>query len=419
MTGFVVTGIIIILLASALITAAEAAVFHLSASRVRTLEEEGFRGAAALARLRAQPGGIRPAIRLTTAGLNLAALAAAVAFGSLSWGWKGILAEVAVGILAIVLATDLAPRVAAARAPVRLALVSAPLLERTGRMLSLIISPLVRLEGALSGTGDGDTAEERELREIQELGQDQGVLGVEENLLVERAFRLDELTTWDVMTPRVDVFAWQDTLKLSDIVKELPELPYSRVPVYGESVDDVSGVLYVREAYEALVAGKADTSLRELAHDPFFVPGSLSLSRLLQDFQARRIHLGIVADEFGGIDGLVTLEDVLEELVGEIVDEWDVDEEELTHVSQDELVAEAAADLRDINHAFQVSLPLAEHRSLNGFILEELGRVPDAGETLERAGVRIEILEATDTQVVSARLTRLPENGTEAPQPLQ
>ena len=154
-------------------------------------------------------------------------------------------------------------------------------------------------------------------------------------------------------------------------------------------------------------------TLSDLAHEAFFVPGSLSLARLLQDFQARRIHLGIVADEFGGIDGLVTLEDVLEELVGEIVDEWDLDEEELVHVSADEVVADAGMDLREINHTFQVSLPLAEHRSLNGFILEELGGVPEAGEILERAGVRIEVIESTETQVVSARLTRLPDDWNE------
>ncbi len=408
MTGVVIVGIIGFLFLSALLTASETAAFNLGASRVRTLKEEGFRGAEALARLRAEPGRIRFGIHLATAGLNLGALGMAVATGATGSGLVGTLILAALSVVVILVVTDLLPRVVASRSGVRLALVTAPFLERAGRMLSLVTAPVVRLEGALSGTGNGDSPEERELRQIQELGHDQGVLGEEENLLVERAFRLDELTTWDVMTPRVDVFAWKDSLTLADIVGELPDLPYSRVPVYGQSVDDVTGVLYIREAYESIVAGKENTTLGSLAHEPFFVPGSLSLSRLLQDFQSRRIHLGIVADEFGGIDGLVTLEDVLEELVGEIVDEWDVEEEEITHVSPDEIVADAGVDLRDINQEFQVSLPLAEHRSLNGFILEELGYVPTAGETLERAGVRIEVIEATETQVVNARLTRLP-----------
>jgi putative hemolysin len=216
------------------------------------------------------------------------------------------------------------------------------------------------------------------------------------------------------MTPRVDVFAWPDCLTLEEIVGQLSSVPYSRVPVYGESVDDITGIVYVREAFQAFVEGKRDTALGQLAREPFFVPGSLSLSRLMQDFQNRRIHMGIVADEFGGIDGLVTLEDVLEELVGEIVDETDVDEEELVRVSRTEAIADAGVDLREINYAFNLSLPTLEHRSLNGFILEELGYVPAVGESLERYGVRIEIVEATDTQVLRARLNRLPNEPTEA-----
>ncbi len=127
----------------------------------------------------------------------------------------------------------------------------------------------------------------------------------------------------------------------------------------------------------------------------------------MRDFQARRLHIGFVADEFGGTDGLVTLEDVLEELVGEIVDETDVEDEPLTRIGEDELVAEGSVDLREINQAFGVDLPQMEHRSLNGFILEEFGYVPQDGESIKRAGVRIDVLEATETQVVRARLTRL------------
>jgi CBS domain containing-hemolysin-like protein len=240
------------------------------------------------------------------------------------------------------------------------------------------------------------------------LGRQEGVVDVEEHQLVERAFRLDELAAWDVMTPRVDVFSWSDELTLADIIDDLPSVPFSRVPLYHGSVDEITGILYVREAYETFVTGNVDLTLKRVAKEPLFVPGSLSLSHLLRAFQTRRIHMAVVTDEFGGTDGIVTLEDVLEELVGEIVDETDAAEEPRLKIAGDELMADAGVDLREINYAFGTALPQEEHRSLNGLILEELGRVPESGETLELFAVRIEILEATDTHVVRARLRKLP-----------
>ena len=209
------------------------------------------------------------------------------------------------------------------------------------------------------------------------------------------------------MVPRVDIFAWQEDLKLRDIVTTLTQVPYSRVPVYKDSVDDVTGIVYVREIYESFVGGELDRSVADLAHDPFFVPGSRSLTELLQEFQARRIHMGIVADEFGGTDGLITLEDILEELVGEIHDETDLDEEEIQRISDDIVECDAGVDLRDLDEELDIALPQGEHRSLNGFLLEELGHVPEAGEYLVTSVARIDILQSSDTQVLRARVTRI------------
>lgn len=409
MTGLLLTVSAILIVISAVLVAAEAAAFQVSPSRLRTLQEEGFEGADALVRLRAEPARVRTGIRLVTSILRLLALGIAVVAGLTAWGVPAGALDLVLGVALIVLVSDLLPRTIAARHPVRLALVSAPGLRRLSGWLRMVTTPVARLEGALGNRPNGElTLEERELKEIQEIGQEAGILEAEENLLVERAFRLDELTAWDVMVPRVDIFAWKASLTLQEIIGELSTVPYSRVPVYGESVDDVTGILYVREAYEQYVQGARDIPLKQLSREPFFVPGSLSLSKLLQDFQLRRIHMGIVADEFGGIDGLVTLEDVLEELVGEIVDETDVDQESLMRVSRNEVLADASVDVREINYSFNVSLPLLEHRSLNGFILDELGYVPEIGESFDRSGVRIDVVEATETQVLRARLTRLP-----------
>ncbi len=408
MTGVILTLLGLCLLLSAILTAAQTAAFQVSESRMRTLRSEGFRGAEALTEVRRRAGNVGASVRLITGALNLGTLGIGVATSilTLERGPPAIVVMIAAAI--VIVFADVLPRSIAVRHPVRLALASASGLLSLTQWTRWISIPVSRLEDALvKNRKDELSMEERELREIQEIGQEEGVLEESENLLVERAFRLDELTAWDVMVPRVDIFAWQEDLTLSEIIDRLPDVPYSRVPVYKDSVDDVTGILYVREAYERISQGMHDLKLHQISRTPFFVPGSLSLAQLMRDFQAKRIHMGIVADEFGGTDGLVTLEDVLEELVGEIRDETDVEEEEIRRVSRSQIECDAGVDVREINQALGVTLPKLEHRSLNGLILEELGHVPSVGEKLLCDDVRIEIIQATETQVIRALVTRL------------
>ena len=408
MTGAILTLLGLFLLLSATLTAAQTAAFQVSESRMRTLKSEGFKGAEALTEVRRRAGHVGSSVRLITDTLNLGTMGIGVATGVLTLERGPPALYVMVGVVIIIVFADVLPRSIAARHPVRLALASASGLISLTQWTRWISVPVSRLEDALAKNREDELSmEERELREIQEIGQEEGVLEESENLLVERAFRLDELTAWDAMVPRVDIFAWQEDLTLSEIIDGLPDVPYSRVPVYKDSVDDVTGILYVREAYERISQGMHDLKLHQISRTPFFVPGSLSLAQLMRDFQAKRIHMGIVADEFGGTDGLVTLEDVLEELVGEIRDETDVEEEEIRRVSRNQIECDAGVDVRDINQALGVTLPKLEHRSLNGLILEELGHVPSVGEKLLCGDVRIEIMQATETQVIRAQVTRL------------
>ena len=403
--------VVVLLLLSALLTACDEAAAQISASHLRTLQDEGFEGAGALAKVREQRAAVRTSVRLLSMLFDLSAVGTITLAAAGLWGVGSAWVAMLSGVALVVVVGDLIPQAVAARKPVRLALSSSPLLLRVARAMRPATGPLLRLEDRIGGNGEAISSEQRDLREIQEIGQEEGVLEESENRLVERAFRLDELTAWDVMVPRVDIFAWKEGRTLEEIIPELTDVPYSRVPVYRESVDDVTGIVYVREVYTRYTRGDRDVTLGALAREPFFVPGSLSLTQLLQDFQARRIHMGIVADEFGGTDGLVTLEDILEELVGEIHDETDVEEEEIRRISDEVVEVDASVDVRDIDDALGVALPKVEHRSLNGLILEELGHVPPEGESFETAGVKIDILEATETQVLRARLTRLVETG--------
>lgn len=400
---------LLLLVLSGALAAALAAVLRISESEARILAREGFVGAKSLLVLRASDVSTTPLSVLRTA-CSLGTVAAGVGACVTVWGAEELLWTLPAVVALALVAGDLVPRGLASRKPVRLALVAAPLLERGSGLFAWLLLPLRLVERLLLRTGDQTegSAEQLQVKEALEIGADEGVVGDDEHRLVERAFQLDELDAWDAMTPRVDIFAWQASRTLAEIIPELAAVPHSRVPVYGDSIDDVTGILHVREAYQAYVAGQRDTPLSELAREPMFVPGSLSLAKLLAEFRARRVHMGIVADEFGGTDGLITLEDVLEELVGEIVDETDVDEEPLTRVSSEEIAASGNAELRELNQRFGLALPAGENRSLNGFILEELGHVPEPGTSFDAEGTTIEIVEASDTQVLRARLRRAP-----------
>lgn len=411
MTGLLVPIAFGFLILSALIAAASTAVFSLGASRTRTLVEEGFQGAEALREARESELPVREAASFTCTALNLSSVGCLVAAATLLGGHAALIPAVPGAVLGVLLASEGIPKLIASVQPVRFALLSAPFLLQLSAALKPILAPFALLDGLLSrrrGNGEEDELPaERELREIAELGMREGVVEEGEHELVERAFRMDELAAWDIMTPRVDILAWSDSLTLDAVVDQLRTVPFSRIPVYGESVDDITGVLHVREAYEAYVGGRGSMKLSELSRDPLFVPGSISLPHLLRHFQSRRLHMGIIADEFGGTDGLVTLEDVIEELVGEIEDERDIAEESIHRISRNEVEVDGSVELREVNHAFNVSLPQLEYRSLNGFILEAMGRVPERGEKMALPGLEIEILDSSETQVLRARLRRI------------
>lgn len=406
------------ILAAAAASAAEIALFVLPHEEIQELTVKSRIRGGLLVRLRDHP------FRLLTSvwAVRIAAtVGAAIAVWEVSrneFAVGGVLAVSAAALTVVLLiVVQLMARALAVRVAAPLALNAALPCWFISQLLFPIVVPARAIVRALSP----DAAEallritDREIRDLLGSGNGEPQIEEHERRLIQRAFLLDQTTAYDAMTPRVDIFAWPEANILAKIAPELRTVRYSRIPLYGESIDKISGILYVRDAYQALVAGQRDVELKVLAREPLLVPRSLTLDKLLLDFQSRRMHMGIVIDEYGGTDGLITLEDILEELVGEIVDETDVAEESITRLGRNDLLVDGGADLREINHFFNTAFPLLEHRSFNGYLLDLLGRVPPSGEKIIQEGVIIEVLEASDTQVVRARLTRAPREAEPSP----
>jgi CBS domain containing-hemolysin-like protein len=401
----------LLILSSGLFSGSEIALFSISRARAAGLAADRRRGGAALVRLKSDPERLLVTLLIGNNVANILAASVATYAATRAFGSAGVGIATGVMTLLILFFGEIIPKSFAARNAETIALAIAPFLLGLRLVLLPVAAPFVWLTRFVVPLRTSvPSVTESEIRSLTEMGHRRGAIDSHERLLIERAFMLDTTRAWQIMTPRVDIFSWHENMTLGEIAHELPDVPYSRVPVYGESLDDITGILHVRDAYQRMAREGRDTRLVEVARDAFFVPASISLVQLLAEFRVRRIHLGVVVDEHGGTDGIVTLEDVLEELVGEIADETDLPDEPIRRIGRGEIVVDAATDLKDINEVFGTEFPVQEHRSLNGFLLETLGRVPHAKETVLVDGVEIEIIEAESTQVGRVRMRRLSDD---------
>ncbi len=396
---------------SGFFSGSEIAFFSVPDTRAEALAEEGRRGSRALVRLKATPDRLLITLLIGNNVVNIGAASIATYAATQAFGSAGVGIATGGMTLLVLFFGEIVPKSFAAANAEKISLAIAPIFLGLAKALGVLVVPLEALTRAVLPDSRGviPTVTEAEIRALTEIGHEVGEIDPHERRIIQKAFTLDTTKAWEVMTPRVGIFAWPADQRLSDIASELQTVPFSRIPVYGDSLDEVTGILYVRDAYQALLSGQRDVRLGRLAREAMFVPATVVLSQLFAEFQARRIHAGIVVDEHGGTDGLITLEDILEELVGEIDDETDTPTEAFQRAGKDSIVVEGSVDLREINHFFNCTLPVLEHRSLNGYLAQKFGRVPDPHESVDAEGLRIEVISSTDTYVTRARITRIPE----------
>ncbi|MCL7971405.1 MAG: hemolysin family protein [marine benthic group bacterium] len=406
-----IVGLAILVALSGFFSGSEIAFFSIPDTRAEALAKEKRRGARALVRLKSNSDRLLITLLIGNNIANIGAASVATYAATEAFGSAGVGIATGAMTLLILFFGEIVPKSFAAANAESISLATAPLFLALSKALSVLVVPLEALTRSVLPDSRGviPTVTEAEIHTLTEIGHEVGEIDPHERRIIQQAFKLDTTQAWEVMTPRVGIFALPAERSLAEIASELQTVPFSRIPVYGDSLDDIAGILYVRDAYQALISGQRDVTLGRLAREALFVPATVVLSQLLAEFQARRIHAGVVVDEHGGTDGLITLEDILEELVGEIVDETDVPAEAFQRAGRDSIIVEGGVDLREINHFFNCSLPVLEHRSLNGYLMQAFGKVPDPGDSVEAEGLRIEVISASDTQVTRARVTRLRE----------
>jgi CBS domain containing-hemolysin-like protein len=276
------------------------------------------------------------------------------------------------------------------------------------RMLMLVLSPMLALPLMIARRANPElqsqsSVTETELMTLVEAGQEEGVLEQDERRMIVSIFKLGDTLAREIMVPRIDLLALDVDTPLTDAVDALLKSGFSRVPVFRETVDNILGLLYTKDLLRIWREGNEIASLKDLLRPAYFIPEAKKVDELLAEMQAQRIHMAIVVDEYGGVAGLVTLEDIVEEIVGEIHDEYDQAEETLYQkVNEGEYVFLGRVDLDDFNEIMDSTLPREEADTLAGFMYSRIGRVPVGGEN-----VQVENLALTVEQVSGRRIRKI------------
>ncbi len=417
--------------------AAEIALVSIRRSRVEQMVDEGRPGARRVKRLLEDPGRFLAVGQLGLTFIGF--LASAFAAVSLSQGLArslvsaGVEAGAADGvsllIVTVILAlftivfAELVPKTLALAHPERFALVLSGPLDVLGRLLSPVVAMLTGITRAIARLLGADVNAEaqitaEELRLIVERGGEQGILEAEEEQMINAVIELGDRRLHEVMVPRIAISALAASATFEEAIDRIIEDGHSRVPIYERSVDEVIGILYAKDLLPFLKAGSGERpKLRALLRTPVFVPESMTIDDLLHEFQRRKVHIAIVLDEYGGTAGLVTIEDLLEEIVGEIQDEYDVEEPLVERLDVDRARIDGRASVDDLLDEFDLKLRLEdeeEYDTVGGLVYHRVGGVPQPGDEIRVDGLRLTVETTDGRRVGKVMVTRERSGGDES-----
>ncbi len=346
---------------------------------------------------------------LNVAAISLVALIIARFFASRGMLFVVLLEVLVLGLL-LLITVELLPKLIFLKRPVEVSSRLIRSMEILGVMFSPLVKILLKLLGektaVLVAEANLPVVADEELQVAIDAGEGPGLLEEKEREMIHSIFEFGETSVKEVMIPRIDMICADSNLSAQEALDLIVKSGHSRIPVFKDKIDHIIGLLYAKDLLGPLKKGQNDFQIRGLVRDVYFVPETKKIAELLREFQARRMHMAIVVDEYGGTAGLVTLEDLLEEIVGEIQDEYDTEEKLIKMV--DERIAEVSAkmNLHDLNEELNLKLPDGEFDTLGGFIYDLAGAVPKRGATLEYQGMKFVVLEVRGQRVSKVKVVK-------------
>ena len=403
---------ILCLLLSGFFSGSEVALTSINPAKVRTLVEQKKTGSEALEHLKADPDRLLITILIGNNVANIAAASIATAVAIAIWGEIGI--GIATFVTTILMLTfgEILPKTYAARSSENVALmVSRPVL-----WLSYLFYPLFWVIDAGKHIFSRNrevkpTVTEDEIKQWIDVGEEEGTIEEEEHEMLYRVFAFSDTRAREIMMPRADVVMIDRKSSLEDSINIFNETGFTRLPVYEEQIDNIIGILNVKDVFSVIYSpgqnAPTNADIPDLVYEAYFVPESKEIDDLLREMQKRKVHLAIVVDEYGTFAGIVTVEDILEELVGEIMDEFDEEEPDIQKINDWVYVIDARAWVERVNEDLKISLPTNEsYETIGGLIIDQLGHIPHKGEVviISESGIRLMVMKMNDRRIENIKL---------------
>lgn len=277
------------------------------------------------------------------------------------------------------------------------------------RAISIITAPFVKLltfstniVSKLFGVGEAEeeVVTEEEIKMMIAEGEEKGTIERGEKQLLNNVFEFNDIIVSEIMTPRTDMYAIDINKNLREMLDEIDEFKYSRIPVYNESIDDIEGILFVKDILKPLKDNE-EIDIRKITRDPYFVPESKDIDELFKEMQQNKVQMAIVIDEYGGTAGLITMEDIIEELVGNIFDEYDEEELDIKKIDENTYIVNGMITSYELKKIFDVELPEGDYETLSGYLLDKLGRIPEEEEhpVIEDENLTYRVEEIEDRRI--------------------
>lgn len=412
-----VTALSIVLALSLLLAgfaaAAETALTSVSRIRMRSLAEEGNRRAVRVVRLHQNPNSyLSTILTVNTVAVIVASTAATTLMVEAYHDFPQLVGTLLLSIFVLVFC-EIAPKSMSLRFNERVAL----LLSGPVALLTTVLKPIVvaltvvsrlMLRAATVGrTGvRGPFVTEEELKMLVAVGEQEGVVEQEERQMIHGILEMTDKSVREVMVPRVDVIGIDSDKNAGDLLALIFEYGHSRIPLYEGTIDNVVGVIYAKDLLRHGVRNGDTRPLRSLAREPYFTPESKHVGELLHEMQDRKVHMAVVVDEHGGTAGIVTFEDLLEEIVGPIRDEYDIaEQEEVQFLSDREVLMNARFPVDDVRELLHLDIGETEADSIGGLVYERLGEIPKAGATIELGDATLTVEAVRRQSIQSVRIT--------------